>query len=227
MNELLFLVSAIAVFGGVVLCGKLFGKAGLFAWAAFAPVMANIITAKQITLFGLSVTMGTILFASVFLCTDIISEIYGGKEARKAVWISFAFVCAYIIIAKMAVLFVPNTFDFSQEHFEQIFNTSMRISVVSAALFLLSNLLDVAIYNFMKRRNNGAMWLRNNVATIISNGIENFAFVFLAFYGIMPANECLMIAAGTTVIEIITSICDTPFLYAAKALMMNGKRETA
>lgn len=216
MNELLFFGSIIAVFTAVILAQRIFGKVGLFAWVAFAPVMANILTAKQITVFGLDVTMGTVLFASVFLTSDILTEIYGKKEAQKAAWVSFAFVTAYIIIAQISLYFVPNSFDYSQESMDQLFGTSIRISVVSALLFLIANLVDVMIYNKIKEKKENALWLRNNVSTIISNCAENFIFVFLAFYGIMPIRDLLMIAAGTTVLEIIASICGTPFLYWSK-----------
>lgn len=215
MNELLFFVSVILTFSAVVITGRLFGKAGLFAWVAFAPILANILTAKQVTIFGLDVTMGTILFASIFLASDILNEKYGRKEATKAAWIAFASVCGYIVVANISLLYIPNDFDFAHESMKQLFGTSLRISIASAVMFLLANLADVAIYNFMKKKNQKALWLRNNVSTVISNGLENFAFITLAFLGTMPLPDLMIIAAGTTAIEIVTSICDTPFLYLA------------
>lgn len=221
MNEILFFISILAAFSAVVFVSRVFGKAGLFAWAAFAPIMANILTAKQVTIFGLDVTMGTILFASIFLASDILNEKYGRKEATKAAWIAFASVCGYILIANISLLYVPNSFDFSQGSMSQLFGTSIRISIVSAVLFLLANLADVVIYNYMKRKNEKALWLRNNVSTIVSNGTENFIFVTFAFLGQIPFADLMMIAVGTTVLEIITSICDTPFLYLATKKMKN------
>ena len=214
MNELLFTFSMFAVFAAVVIMNRIFGKAGLFAWVAFAPILANILTAKQITLFGLDVTMGTILFSSIFLATDIANENYGREEATKAVWISFASVCIYIVVANVSLLFIPNEFDFANESMKQLLGTSLRISIVSAVMFLLANLADIAIYNYIKKKNK-ALWLRNNISTIVANCIENFFFITLAFLGTMPFKNLMIIAAGTTVIEIITSICDTPFLYLA------------
>lgn len=90
----------------------------------------------------------------------------------------------------------------------------MRISIVSALMFLLANLVDIAIYNLIRKKRK-ALWLRNNVSTITSNCLENFLFITLAFYGQMPFADLMMIALGTTIIEVITSVCDTPFLYLA------------
>lgn len=222
MNELLFIISMVATFGAVVVLQRVFGKSGLMAWLAFAPVMANILTAKQVTVFGIDATLGTILFASTFLATDMLSEVYGKRVAKRAAWIGFAFVCIYIVAGQIALLYTPNELDFSHIHMQELFGTSIRISVISAVLFLIANLADILIYDILKKKNEKALWLRNNVATIISNGLENFVFIFLAFYGTMTARECLVIAAGTTVIEIIAGICDTPFLYLAKKLNRKG-----
>lgn len=218
MNEILFFASIILAFAGVVIMGRLFGKAGLFAWAAFAPILANILTAKQVTIFGLDVTMGTILFASIFLASDILNEKHGRKDAAKSAWIAFASVCGYIVVANIALLYVPNELDFANESMKQLFGTSLRISVVSAVMFLFANLADVAIYSAIKKRGEKALWLRSNVSTIIANGAENFAFILLAFWGMMPFADLMMIAAGTTVIEIVASICGTPFLYLSTKL---------
>ena len=136
------------------------------------------------------------------------------KNARKTSWLAFVSVLCYIGIARISLIFIPNDFDFANESMNTLFGTSIRISIVSAILLLLANLLDVVIYNIIKKKSK-FVWLRNNVSTMVSNCIENFLFVFLAFFGIMPIEDLLLIALGTTIIEIITSICDTPFLYLA------------
>lgn len=222
MNEILFVLSMLAVFGTVVLAERLFGKSGLFAWAAVVPVIANILTAKQITLFGLDVTMGTILFASLFLCTDIMSEKYSKKDAKKAVWLSAFFLCGYIVVAQIALLFVPNALDFAHESMAGLFGTSIRITVASVLMFVIANFVDVWIYNAIKKKSEKHLWLRNNVATIVSNCLENFLFVLLAFWGTMPAKDCLFVALCTSFIEVFVSVCDTPFLYWARRNKSNG-----
>lgn len=216
MNEILFVLSMLAVFTAIVLAERFFGKGGLFAWAATVPIIANILTAKQITLFGLDVTMGTILFASVFLCTDILSEKYSKKDAQKAVLLSAFFLCGYVITAQVALLFVPNFLDFAHESMTNLFGASIRITIASVVMFVVANLADVWIYNAMKKKAEKHLWLRNNVATIVSNCLENFLFVILAFWGTMPAKDCVFVALGTSFVEVIVSVCDTPFLYWAR-----------
>ena len=66
MNELLFLVEMILVFVMVVLAKKFFGKQGLFIWIAIASILANIQVTKSINIFGISATLGNVLFSSNF-----------------------------------------------------------------------------------------------------------------------------------------------------------------
>lgn len=68
------------------------------------------------------------------------------------------------------------------------------------------------------------MWLRNNVATIVSNGAENFLFYLIAFLGVFPVKDILIIAVTATLIEIVIAICDTPFLYLATKGRNNGEK---
>ena len=215
-NETLLIMAAILTFSCLVVMNRVFGKAGLFAWAALVPVLANILTAKQITVFGLDATMGTVLFSSMFLCTDIMSEIYGHKEARRAAYIGIAAVCGYIVVTQTALLFVPNDFDYASGAMETIFATSFRISLASLACFAIANMADVFLFDWLKKKFPKHLWLRNNVATIACNVIENFVLMFISFYGIFTAAECVQLAVATSVIEVIVCVLDTPFVYIAR-----------
>lgn len=57
MNEILFFITLIVNFIGIILAFKFFGKKGLFAWIAFATVSANIEVIKCVDIFGLSLTL--------------------------------------------------------------------------------------------------------------------------------------------------------------------------
>ena len=82
MNVILLFVEIFCTFGALVLANRFFGKYGLLAWVPVASILANIMTAKTVDMFGLSSTMGTVLFASTFLATDILTENYNFKLAN-------------------------------------------------------------------------------------------------------------------------------------------------
>lgn len=219
MNEVLLFSEIIIIFSLVVLSKKLFNKEGLLLWIGLASVLANLEVSKSINVFGINATLGNVLFASVFLATDIITECYGKDEAKKGVKIGLFSMIVYLITTQFAINFIPSEFDVVNESMINLFNIAPRICLSSVIMFYLSNVIDVYLYDKLLNKFKGnKMWLRNNMCTIFCNCLENFGFTILAFYNIFPTNEIMSIAIATSVIEIIIALCDTPFLYIAKKL---------
>ena len=213
-NEILFVIEIVLCFSAVVLIEKKFGKFGLFAWVALASVLANIQTAKQVDLFGLSVTLGTVMFSSVYLATDIINEKYTFEDSKQAVYIGLCSILIYLISMVICCSYAPNLFDYVDESMNKVFSFAPRICISSVIMFFLSNLADVYLFNKFKACDGDKkLWKRNNVSTIICNCAENFLFIFGAFFGVYSVKDCLSIAVSTCIVEVIVALLDTPFLY--------------
>lgn len=216
MNVILLFVEIFCTFTSVVLANKFFGKYGLLAWVPIASILANIMTAKTVDMLGLSSTMGTVLFASTFLATDILTEDYDFKLARKAVFLGMFGTLFYIISSQIAIRYIPSAFDYAHQSMVTIFSLSLRISISSIIMYFIANMADVYLYDKLRSKMNGKyMWLRNNVSTILCNCLENFFFMLMAFLGVFDLATVIIMALSTSVIEIIAGICDTPFLYIA------------
>lgn len=217
MNELILIGEVIVVFSGVLVSKRLFGKTGVIAWVVIATIMANIITAKNAMVFGLSTAIGTVMFASTFLATDILSECYSKKDAKKAVCLGLFADVILIVSTQIALLYVPSQYDYADGAMQILFSLNLRISIASAIMYFVANMADVSLFNKIKDKMDGKMlWLRNNISTITCNCIENFGFIFLAFVGIYNAKTIITIAISTSIIEMIVALLDTPFLYLAK-----------
>lgn len=216
MNELILVGEICVVFGLLLLFKKLFGKTGLIAWVAIATVMANIITAKNAEIFGLSTAIGTVMFASTFLATDILTECYSELDAKKAVYIGLFSNAVLIVGTQIALLYAPSQIDYANESMQVLFGLNLRISMASAVMYFIANMGDILIFSKIRKATNGRMlWLRNNVATILCNCLENFGFITLAFVGIYGWKDILIIATSTSIIEMVVAVLDTPFLYLA------------
>lgn len=219
MNELTLFIEVCVVFSLLLFCHRVFKREGVIAWVAIATVLANIITAKNAMIFGLSTAIGTVMFASTFLATDILSECYTKEDAKKAVYIGLFSNVVLICATQIALRYIPSPFDYANEAMNTLFALNLRISIASAAMYFIANMMDVYLFNKIKEQMNGrALWLRNNVSTILCNCLENFGFIGLAFYGIYDIKTIITIAISTSVIELIVAILDTPFLYMAKKI---------
>ncbi len=218
MNIVLGIISIIATFSIVVCMEKMFKKEGLYVWISIATIMANLLVCKSIDILGLTASLGNVMFASIFLATDILSEKYDVKDSRKAVMLAIASQIIFILATTLAVSYIPSETDLSHESMKTLFSINARVSISSIVMFGASNMLDIYLFEKLKKKFPKQLWLRNNVSTIISNCLENYFFVFFAFVGIYDYSTILSIATTTSILEIIIAICDTPFMYIAKKL---------
>ena len=216
-NEMLFLLCNIVSLSFVLLLYRCLGKVGLFVWIAIATVMVNIEVLKCVTMFGFAMTLGNVLYGSTFLATDILSEQYGGKTARRAVLIGVACSVISTVIFQISLLFVPNEFDFASGAMKTIFALAPRICISSLLCYYLSNTIDTYLYDFIRRSTREkALWLRNNGSTLISQAIDSILFTLLAFGGMMPTSVLIELAISTYIAKVLVAILDTPFMYMAK-----------
>ena len=217
-NVLLVFINIIVTFSLVVLIEKLFKKEGLYVWLSIATILANLTVCKMIGVFNFTTSLGNVLFASTFLATDIMSEKYSKKDAKKGVYISIFSGITFIIVTQLTLLFIPSADDVVNDAMKTLFSISIRTISASMIMFFISNMADIHIYNKLKDKYPKKMWLRNNLSTIACNCIENYFFNTLAFIGIFPMSVIISIATTTTIIEIVIALCDTPFLYLSKKL---------
>lgn len=218
MNELLWLAMLLVNFAAVMICYRLWGKTGLYAWIPVSVILANIQVTKTITLFGLEATLGNIVYATSFLATDILNENYGKREAGRAVGIGFFSLISMTVIMHLALLFEPSPADFIHEHLSQIFSLMPRIAVGSLTAYGISQVHDIWAYSFWKQRKPGMkyIWLRNNASTMVSQLIDSVVFTLIAFAGVFPVPVLIQIIASTYLLKWLVAAADTPFIYLAR-----------
>ena len=217
-NILLGLLSIVITFSLLIIVEKIFKKEGLYVWISIATIIANITICKSIEVFGYVTNIGNVLFASTFLATDIMIEKYSKEDSKKAILIGVVSQIIFLIMTQYALLYVPASTDLAQEPMKVLFSLNLRVSIASLVMYVVSNLLDIYLYQKLKDKYPKLLWLRNNVSTIISNCLENYLFTFLAFAGIFDIKTMLSIATIASIFEMIIAICDTPFLYISKKL---------
>ena len=223
MNELLLVLSLLISFGATVLFLKLFGKSGLFAWIGICAVFANVEVLILVHAFGMDQTLGNTLFASSFLATDILSELYGKKDANKGVLVGIITTVLFILLSTMWINYVPAEGDWAMPFVKQLFANTPRVLIASLIAYAVSEAFDVWLYHKWwtlteKRFGNKDkyLWFRNNFSTLFSQLINIVIFNFGAFLGIYSLSQLFSITIACYVIYIVTSLLDTPFIYLAK-----------
>ena len=225
MNELLLIITLLVSFGGTLLFLKVFGKGGLFAWIGIATVFANIEVTLVVRAFGMDQTLGNTLFAATFLATDILSEIYGKKEASKGVLAGIFTSLTFILLSFFWVHYIPAESDWASEFVRGLLLSTSRMLVSRLLAQAISEWSDVFLYHAwwnLTEKKTGShtkmLWFRNNFSTLISQFVNIVIFNFGAFLGIYEFKELLSITGACYVIYIITSLLDTPFVYLARKI---------
>ena len=223
-TTLLWLVMLIFCFSSILLFLKIFGYVGLYVYSTIAVIAGNIQVLKTVDFFYSPepVALGTLLFASTFLCTDILSEHYGKEKAQKNILISFAGFLTMTIFMLFTIGFKPSYIDWSHESLSNVFTPMTRFFIASMISYLASQFFDVWIYNLIKKLTfSKYLWLRNNLSTVLSSLIDNTIFSILAWIILNPNPETLynvimIYILGTYILRIVIALIDTPFLYLSK-----------
>ena len=221
MNLIIGIIALFSCFTVVVILDKKYPKYGLTVWISIATLIANIAVCKQIKILGYMSALGNILFASVFLASDILTEKYGKQFSNRAINLSVIMTIVFMISTQIILLFKPENSQI-QEAMTILFNFNFRVSLSSLLMYFLSSKADIFVYSKIKQLVPDKLWLRNNLSTILCNCLENFGFSFMAFLFVLPVKDILIICITSSVIETIIAIADTPFMYLAKKVDSNG-----
>lgn len=224
MNEILWLGFALIDLAITLAVFRFFGRAGLLSMIVFNLIICNIQVLKTVELFGLTTTLGNILYAGVFLATDILSEFYGKEKAQEGVKLGFLALILSTLYMNIALLFVPATDDFAQPHLQAIFSFMPRVGAASLLAYTVSQWHDVWAFHFFKEKTQGRMlWLRNNLSTGISQLLDSLIFCSVAFIGVFPWAIWLNILISTYIIKLVVAFLDTPFIYLARKIFLANR----
>ena len=225
------LASLFLTFSAVLVLFWLFQEQGLYLWTVVATIAANIEVLIIVNAFGMEMTLGNILFASTFLVTDILSELYGKKAAKTAVFLGIATSVLFIFISQSWMLYQPNENDFASPAIRTVFSNTPRLMAVGIGVYVIVQLFDVWAYHkwwtFTKNKFGDSkkfLWLRNNGSTMVSQLLNTILFTWGAFLGTYNTSTLISVAMSSYVIFVATSIADTPFVYLARYLHGRKKK---
>ena len=152
--------------------------------------------------------IGVLPYPITFLCTDLISELFGKKKANFVVWLGLLLnIWVIFIVWVGGVIDAPPTLENGEllisvkdgqpliphgYEFYHIRKLTLGATAASMIAYLAAQFIDVQIFHFLKEKTKGKMlWLRNNVSTLISQLVDSSAVILITYYyaGGLPLNE--------------------------------------
>ena len=248
-TEVVWFIMLILCFLLILVFLRLFGYVGLYVYSAIAIIAANIQVLKQANFNFFSsinekiipfyepspIALGTILFASTFLCTDILSEYYGKEKARKNVLIGF---CSFFLMTILMLVTIgiqpaeDEWVSMVQESLAIIFTPMTSIFVASMIAYLISQYFDIWFFSYLKTiSSNKLLWLRNNVSTAVSSLIDNTIFSIFAWIILNPnpfplSDVIMTFILGVYLLRVFIALLDTPFIYLARYFIPKEKNSS-
>ena len=152
---------------------------------------------SNFTLFGVpnlsfNLTCGVLLWPLEFVITDIVNEYFGPKAVRRISYTAVALISYAFLMFYLAMRIAPAEFWVAsrtadgipsmQLAFEAIFGQGMWIIIGSIIAFMVSQLIDVTVVHQIKKRTGDKMiWLRSTGSTVVSQLVDSFVVLFIAF----------------------------------------------
>jgi queuosine precursor transporter len=182
-------------------------------------------------LFGqtgtLNFTSGVILWPVVFVMTDTVNEYYGRNGVRFLSFlavglISYAFLIAWIVIRLAPADWWVTSYQSQgvanlQTAFAAIYGQGMWVIVGSLVAFLIGQLLDVAIFHRIRQvTGEGKIWLRATGSTLVSQFVDSFVVLYIAFVigpQHWPLRQFLAIGTVNYIYKFLAAIVLTPVIY--------------
>lgn len=155
-------------------------------------VLANWFDPRLISFFGLDTDAGTLIFPFTFLLSDLITEVYGYKFARQAIWCGFLFNALFVIYGQIVVHMPSPSYQTNNDMFDALLTMNARIIVASGISYLISEPMNSLVMAKLKIKMHGRyLGIRFVMSTVFASCIDSFMFGTIAFYGVM-SNENLL-----------------------------------
>ncbi|MCW3120485.1 MAG: transporter PreQ [Chitinophagaceae bacterium] len=188
---------------------------------------------SNFSLFGQSglsfnLTCGVMLWPLEFIMTDIVNEYFGPKAVRRIsytaiILISYAFLMFYGAIHVPPADFwitsrvTSDNIPDMQVAFNGVFGQGMRIIIGSLIAFLVSQLVDVYVFHKIKKiTGNKKIWLRATGSTLVSQIVDSYIVLFIAFSGIFTWQQILAIGVVNYIYKASMALILTPVIYIAE-----------
>jgi uncharacterized integral membrane protein (TIGR00697 family) len=186
-------------------------------------------------------TAGAVIWPVVFITSDLINEYFGKPGVKRISYLAAIFIAYSFLVIFFTIKLPPadwwleaNNKDGAGNYFNmdfafnKILGQGQRIILASLAAFLIGQLIDVFVFQKLKSVTGPKkLWLRATGSTLVSQFIDSFVVLYLAFVGIFPNEQIIAIGLTNYLYKFSVAILLTPLIYLGHYLIDNylGKEE--
>lgn len=176
-------------------------------------ITANVIAVKIISFASFILPAAILVFPLSYIFGDVLTEVYGYRQARRIIWLGFFCNLIFVIFAWIGQILPEAPFWERQQAYESILGYTPRLLVASFCGYLVGEFANSFILAKMKILTRGRwLWTRTIASTIVGEGLDSAIFIVFAYFGgpVFNATMILYHWVAKTSIEVLA----TPFTYA-------------
>ncbi len=184
-----------------------------FLMLSFAMIISisNWYDARLTSIFGLVLSPGALSFPLSFILSDTITEIYGYKNARLAIWAALLFNVLFLLFGQLVIHLPSPSFATNNQAFNKILNLNMWIVCASFVSYLASEPINAYLIAKLKIALSGKyMGIRFVSSTIIAAFVDSIIFIPIAYHGAVDTRHILIMILNIWVIKSVIEILCVP-----------------
>ncbi len=179
-------------------------------------ITANITAVKLVNVFGLVLPAAIVIFPVSYIFGDILTEVYGYRQARRVIWLGFLCNLIAVIAIWLGQVLPPASFWNGQAAYERILGYTPRLLLASFLAYLLGEFANAFVMAKMKIATKGRwLWSRTIGSTLIGEGLDSLVFMTIAFVGEIPTTGLASAIVTQWLAKSAYEACVTPLTYAA------------
>ncbi len=191
-------------------------------------ITANIIAVKLVIVAGLLLPAAIVIFPVSYILGDVLTEVYGYREARRVIWLGFA--CNLVVVAVIWIgqLLPAAGFWDGQEAYARILGQTPRILAASFLAYLVGEFANSYVLARMKVATGGRwLWTRTIGSTVVGQGLDSAVFITVAFLGVIPPGALVSAIVTQWLVKTAYETLATPITYGVVGfLKAKDKRDT-
>ncbi len=177
-------------------------------------ITANIIAVKLIAVVGLVLPAAIIVFPISYILGDVLTEVYGYRQARSVIWLGFFCNLILVIAVWLGGLLPAASFWDGQSAYARILGYTPRILVASFLAYLVGEFSNSFVLAKMKIATNGRhLWSRTIGSTLVGQGLDSMVFITLAFAGTIPFSGLFSAIITQWLVKTAYEAAVTPLTY--------------
>jgi hypothetical protein len=150
-------------------------------------ITANITAVKLVGILGLVVPAAIIIFPISYIAGDVLTEVYGYRQARLVIWLGFLCNLVAVVAIWIGQILPAAFFWDGQPAYERILGSAPRILIASFLAYLVGEFANAFVLAKMKIATRGRwLWTRTIGSTLVGQGLDSLVFITLAFVGTIP-----------------------------------------